>query len=241
MLRLILLSCATCWLQVKVQALDFSHDERYLASLGGQDDNAIVLWDVDTGKAICGSPAHTNFSLTVKFYHNRNDKLITAGHYNLLTWEYDLPNNKLRKQEAQLGLLQRIVKTITIDQDDEYVYCGTTSGDVLQVALSTFLFKNQGPGKEPMQLGATATCAAPNGDMLVGGGDGTLVAMRTVSEPLPSNPRMLKRLAKLGSVKLEGTVTSISFDQSSGRSFVFYVGTSACNIYKVTYEPLSSK
>ena len=29
-------------MQVKVQALDFSHDERYLASLGGQDDNALV-------------------------------------------------------------------------------------------------------------------------------------------------------------------------------------------------------
>ncbi len=28
--------------QVKVQALDFSPDERFLASLGGQDDNALV-------------------------------------------------------------------------------------------------------------------------------------------------------------------------------------------------------
>ncbi len=28
--------------QVKIQALDFSHDERYLASLGGPDDNSLV-------------------------------------------------------------------------------------------------------------------------------------------------------------------------------------------------------
>lgn len=28
--------------QVKVQALDFSCDEQFLASLGGQDDNALV-------------------------------------------------------------------------------------------------------------------------------------------------------------------------------------------------------
>ncbi|CAM9884207.1 unnamed protein product, partial [Phaeothamnion confervicola] len=32
-----------------VQALDFSYDGRYLATLGGQDDNSIVVWDVAAG------------------------------------------------------------------------------------------------------------------------------------------------------------------------------------------------
>lgn len=32
--------------QVKIQALDFSHDERFLASLGGQDDNSLVSDDL---------------------------------------------------------------------------------------------------------------------------------------------------------------------------------------------------
>ena len=40
----------------KVQAIDFSCDEQYLTSLGGQDDNDIVVWNVKTGVAICGSP-----------------------------------------------------------------------------------------------------------------------------------------------------------------------------------------
>ena len=92
-----------------------------------------VLWDVASGRAICGSPAHNQFSLSLKFFQNRNDKLVTAGNYNLLVWEYDLPNNKLRSHEAQLGLLQRIFNTVCIDRDDQYAYCGTTTGDVLQV------------------------------------------------------------------------------------------------------------
>lgn len=92
-----------------------------------------VLWDVQTGSAICGSPTHTNFTMCVKFFQNRNDKLMTAGNYNLHVWEYDRPNNKLRPTEAQLGQLQRIFKAIAIDSRDQYAYVGTTTGDVLQV------------------------------------------------------------------------------------------------------------
>ena len=29
-----------------VQDLSFSSDEKYLASLGGQDDNTLVIWEV---------------------------------------------------------------------------------------------------------------------------------------------------------------------------------------------------
>lgn len=92
-----------------------------------------VLWDVQTGSAICGSPTHTNFTMCVKFLNNRNDKLMTTGNYNLHVWEYDRPNNKLRPTAAELGQLQRIFKSICIDSRDQFAYCGTTTGDVLQV------------------------------------------------------------------------------------------------------------
>ena len=32
--------------QVLIQSLSFSADEKYLASLGGQDDNQLVIWEV---------------------------------------------------------------------------------------------------------------------------------------------------------------------------------------------------
>jgi WD40 repeat protein len=32
--------------KVLIQSLSFSNDEQYLASLGGQDDNSIVIWEV---------------------------------------------------------------------------------------------------------------------------------------------------------------------------------------------------
>jgi cilia- and flagella-associated protein 52 len=32
--------------KVLIQSLSFSFDEKYLASLGGLDDNTLVIWDV---------------------------------------------------------------------------------------------------------------------------------------------------------------------------------------------------
>ena len=35
--------------------------------------------------------------------------------------------------DCNLGQLKRIVNCIEVSEDDQYMYCGTTSGDVIQV------------------------------------------------------------------------------------------------------------
>lgn len=60
-----------------------------LASLGGADDNSIVLWDVATGEPICGSPTNSDFVLRMAFLNHDSTKLVTAGNYNLKLWTYD--------------------------------------------------------------------------------------------------------------------------------------------------------
>ena len=52
----------------RVQAVDFSCDAQYLTSLGGQDDNDIVAWNVSTGVALCGSPASSDFSHCIQLH-----------------------------------------------------------------------------------------------------------------------------------------------------------------------------
>lgn len=56
--------------KVLIQSLSFSHDENYLASLGGQDDNTLVVWDIQTGKALCGNPVGTNIPNRICFFNN---------------------------------------------------------------------------------------------------------------------------------------------------------------------------
>ena len=51
----------------------------------------------------------------------------------LRIWEVDTHNRKIRPQECDLGQLKRDVRCILIDDNDEFLYAGTTSGDILQV------------------------------------------------------------------------------------------------------------
>ena len=57
--------------KVLIQSLDFSCNEQYLATLGGQDDNMLVLWDVATGKGLCGTSIGHEPGFQVKFFNNQ--------------------------------------------------------------------------------------------------------------------------------------------------------------------------
>lgn len=67
-----------------------SFDGKYFASLGGQDDNSVVIWETDTGRAVCGSPAAQDSALCVKWLHRRNDRFVTAGNFHLRVWQVDV-------------------------------------------------------------------------------------------------------------------------------------------------------
>ena len=153
----------------KIQDLSFSPSEKFLATLGGRDDNKLILWVVSTGSAICGSTAANETSNTVKFFNHSDYQLVTGGHYNLRVWNFDLTNRKIRPTDCQLGQLKRIIHSITIDQQDNYMYCGTGSGDLLQVSLTHSLFKHSGP-KKPFQLGITCTMKTNKGNIVIGAG-----------------------------------------------------------------------
>lgn len=125
---------------------------------------------------------------------------------------------------------------------------------LLQVSLEHGLLRNTGPGKHLLQLAVTAAVETPAGSILLGSGDGTLAVMSTESEASPVNPKQLKKLAMLSSVRVEGGITSVVIDGSSikamplgrnptggGLAYTVYVGTDKSNIYRVTYDPLDNK
>jgi hypothetical protein len=101
--------------KVKVAELSFSHDGRYLASLGGQDDNSLVIWDVETGNAICGTPT-PGLTRCVRFLNTSSKQLVTGGGNTLVVWDFDLANRKLRPSPCRLGNIRRDTNYITIDE-----------------------------------------------------------------------------------------------------------------------------
>lgn len=120
----------------KVQALDFSFDDRYACSLGGQDDNSLIVWDVASGRAVCGAPAASDSALTCKFLNRRNDRLVTTGNYHLRVWQVDVSIPKIHAMEANMGQLRRVIHSVAITDDDEFAYCGTKTGDLLRYVVT---------------------------------------------------------------------------------------------------------
>lgn len=137
--------------KVKVQALAFSPSGKYLASLGGEDDNAVIVWDMEKYAAICGSPASSDSSgatLSLAYLHKSDTMFVTGGAGTLRVWSLNPEKRKIRPTDCQTGQIKRIVKCIAVDENDHFMYCGTTTGDLLQVSLESKLFKHAGPPKE---------------------------------------------------------------------------------------------
>ncbi|KAI8902331.1 quinon protein alcohol dehydrogenase-like superfamily [Globomyces pollinis-pini] len=212
--------------KVKVQALAFSPSGKYLASLGGEDDNSVIVWDLIKYAAICGSPASSDSSgVTLALtYLNKNDlQFVTGGFGTLRVWELNPEKRKVRSSDCQTGQIKRIVKCIAVDDNDEFMYCGTTTGDLQQVSLKSRLFKNAGPpkAKELFSKGILSAALSPKNDsVIVGCGDGTIATLG------------LPKLNILKSTKVSGSVTSISFENNGQ----FYAGTAHSNIYTVSTD-----
>ena len=120
-----------------VQALSFSCNERYLGSLGGPDDNnTLLVWDLESGVAICGARAGTGTTgdaLDVAFMHHSDLVLVTAGSYTLRKWIVDPIAHTLQPDDCNFGSLKRVIRAIAVSPDDAYVYGATSSGDVVKV------------------------------------------------------------------------------------------------------------
>jgi len=58
--------------------LAFSLNELYLSSLGGvEDKNTIIVWDLNTGKSLYGSPLGLHKIVhTLIYFRNSDEKLI---------------------------------------------------------------------------------------------------------------------------------------------------------------------
>jgi len=214
--------------KVLVQALAFSCEDDqgriFLASIGGQDDCNLVIWNAIDGSPICGSPAANDLTYFVKFLNNDPYSLVTGGSYNLRVWSLHLQERKIRPTDCNTGQLRRVFTCCTIDDDDETMYTGTATGDVLQIGLARCLMRNVGP-KTRFSKAVTSILQTPSGHLIVGAGDGGLAVVDK------------SHLAICREEKVQGKVTSLTLGNEGHDMFV---GTASANIYYVpvaTFAP----
>lgn len=227
----------------KVQDVGFSSNGAYLSTLGGQDDNTIVIWDVHTGVAICGSPAASDSALCCKWLYGRNDRVVTAGSYHIRVWQIDFSLPKLHAMDCKLGSVRRICVCISIDPKDHLAYVGTSTGDVLKVSIDrneilsykdpdVTVPKLLGITKHRFSLGANCVVCIPNPatgnhNVLVGAGDGTLAFI---------NPSL--NLVAGYKTQLIGGISSIAI-HPKGEKYI--VGTELCNRYEISKDLITAE
>jgi len=219
--------------QGKVQSVDFGFDSKFLVSLGGQDDNDLVVWDVETGVGICGSPAANDSTHCVKWLNNRNDRFVTCGTYHFKVWQ--VCQRKLHPIDASMGTIRRVMRSVCIAHNDNFAYAGSETGEVLMFAIDR---DDPKPFNEPESLrpalkgynrdrfgkgvksvACVVNPSTGNTNVIAGAGDGTVQIL---------NPK-LQRIES-HKAQLSGAVSSITLSPS-GKSFL--AGTELSQRYSI--------
>lgn len=162
--------------KVAVNSLDFSPDDRYLASVGGLDDkNTLIIWDFEqNGKAVYGTTLGVQQVNMIKFFRHQTSKICAVSDNSVQILTIDEKNKKISRLSCNTGNIKRSYTCLVIDAEDTYVYAGTTTGDILEIDLNTANFKRVAPCNMLFSQGVRVLDLLPNGDLLVGAGDGAI-------------------------------------------------------------------
>lgn len=108
------------------------------------------------------------------FFNNDSSKLIAVQHNGIQILTIDPVYKKILSLNANFGNVKRQFTCAAIDYQDSYVYCGTKTGDIFEVNIEKAIYKRVGPVKRLFSLGITVVRVLPNGDIIVGTGEGKL-------------------------------------------------------------------
>ena len=133
----------------------------------------LVVWDVESGKSLYGAP-NKEVVNEILFFNRDNYKLIAVLHNGIQILTVDKVYKKIQSLNANFGNVRRHFTCAVIDTHDEFVYCGTKTGDVFEINVDKAIYKRVGPMKKLFSQGVTAIRLLSNGDILVGTGEGKL-------------------------------------------------------------------
>ena len=101
-------------------------------------------------------------------------------------WDFDAVNRKVRPTDVALGQNKRSINCLTIDEEDQTMFCGSQSGDVLHVDLASKNFLALGP-KKRFNQGVTAIAINPKTqEVLCGSGGEEVGALTRTRSPKPT-------------------------------------------------------
>lgn len=218
----------------EVACLSFSNDDRLLFSCGCLKDKRSFIWDMKTGNIVlnltpmCPLPiVFATWGGFVKDHRNNPTKLYqyaTCGANQICLWNVDPYKGTQEKEEVQTGNFVRNYVCMAFSLNEEkYLYAGTSSGDIVCI-----LVKNRSIvfNKIICAQGVTAIIPLTKNEVIVGGGDGSLVLLY-IEEP---------KCEELARISLYGSIYSLS---SSADGVQLLASTDKGFIYRIRAADLS--
>lgn len=215
--------------RVRVVDLAFSSDDMFLASLGGDEDsNRIIVWEVS-----CGAPKReqaTKGATTIEWLKNEKDKFLSVGKTKDAFVLYDIhgsSDGNMSSVPMALHGLKRKVMSVQIDNQDRFMFCGTTSGDILVIFMKSLMLAHIKTIKQFSGRGVCCLTYCTDVDgaeyLLAGVGSGQCgLLMINPDDGTLSLTRM---------TQFDGSVTSISNGYDLKNGYDTFVGTNRGNQY----------
>lgn len=98
-----------------------------------------------------------------------------TGHNNAIKfWRLDPNTNKLTVTDCQLAHNKRFINCVTIAPEDTFVYCGTRTGDILEIYIDTASYKRTGPVHKIFRGGIHQINAVFGNSLIVSTAEGVL-------------------------------------------------------------------
>ena len=144
-----------------VQALAFSGSGGLLASLGGADDNALVVWSWRAHKPLARAEAARHASHVVAWHHGSDERLVTAGVYHARQWTLHAGRGLVVPEDLSVGSTKRVFTTVLLDAGNARLFLGSTSGDILSYTAGTGQLACTSPERYVQGITALALVDAP--------------------------------------------------------------------------------
>ncbi|KAA6393649.1 MAG: hypothetical protein EZS28_010824 [Streblomastix strix] len=92
--------------------------------------------------------------MEIKIFINSDQLQKIRNLNNQRIWIIDFKNSKLFNNEINQGHVRRIRTTAVIDNDDQYAYLGSTTGDIVAIDIQNYYLKHFGSDKDKDKLQA---------------------------------------------------------------------------------------
>jgi len=183
-----------------VKGIDFSEDDKIVATLGDAEDGKLLFWDMSNGMIIASSnkvPLGTNccsFNGKVRDIKRRDTShylFCTAGRDGVMMWDLDPFTGELlpyRLAGDGRATLTREITSVSFSDDKEFVYAASTTGDFLVGSLRS---QKMVQAIQATKLGLFSIMVLPGGrGIVLGCGDQSIKVMDSKTFELKRQTRM---------------------------------------------------